>query len=134
MADLRRVDGWPGRLSLQLRDLSEISETLTLRLLELEERLAGLEGAFDALCRGQQAEADGSDAIVDLLEQTESRISRLEGLLEGGGPTMPAASPDSSHLQRRTLAAVPEDHASGAHGDDLFPEEGEQPFMDELTA
>jgi hypothetical protein len=118
---------------MQLRDLSEISETLTLRLLELEERLAGLEGTLEALCRGQQAEAEGSDAIVDLLEQTENRISRLEGLLESGIPS--GSTPrDATHLQLLPLAA-PEDHPFAADTtEDPFPEEGEQPFMDELTA
>ncbi len=134
MADLGRVDGWPGRLSMQLRDLSEISETLTLRLLELEERLAGLEGTLEALGRGQQAEAEGSDAIVDLLEQTESRISRLEGLLESGVPSGSTPTRDATHLQLLPLAA-PEDPAFAADTtEDPFPEEGEQPFMDELTA
>jgi hypothetical protein len=32
---------WAGRLSTQLKSLSEVTESLTYRILELEERFAG---------------------------------------------------------------------------------------------
>lgn len=75
---------WPHRLGSQLQILSELSETLTLRLLDLEERLSLCEGQIGRL-DGQHV--DGSAVMVDLLEQTEDRLSRLEALLDAAVAT-----------------------------------------------
>ena len=63
------------RLAAQLRALSEVTETLTVRLLELEERLLAQESKLEPL----MAE-DTEFRMAD----TEDRLSRLEGLLSGG--------------------------------------------------
>ena len=65
------------RLAGQLRALSEVTETLTVRLLELEERLLAQESKLEPL----MAE-DTEFRMAD----TEDRLSRLEGLLSGGAP------------------------------------------------
>jgi TolA-binding protein len=120
------------RLSEQMQALSLVSETLTLRLLELEERLAALEGQLEGL---QQQSTPSSGDSAELLTATEERIARLEDLLnEQSAPKRATVHP----LQR------PEPEASedlaGLHEAELelelnpFPEDEEQPFMDELSA
>ena len=63
------------RLAAQLRALSEVTETLTVRLLELEERLLAQESKLEPLI------AEGTEFRM---ADTEDRLSRLEGLLSGG--------------------------------------------------
>jgi hypothetical protein len=136
---------WPQQLSEQLQSLSQLSETLTLRLLELEERLAGCEALVHRLDGVSASAVDGSAVAMDLLEQTELRIGRLEALLardsalfqtSGAAPprlqvlhAQPVPSPDSS-----SVAASCPAQPQLAFGEDPFPEEAEQPFMDELRA
>ena len=111
----------PGALQLQLSEqlqaLSLVSETLTLRLLDLEERLAALEGQLEGLQQHQSNPSHTDSA--ELLSATEERIARLEELLNE--PIV--AKVASVHpLQRPQPELNP------------FPEEEEQPFMDELSA
>lgn len=75
------------RLAEQLHVLSELTETLTYRLLELEERLASQElrvrPLLDAV-GGDPAEAAVLQEEMELrLEDTEVRLCRLEGVLSG---------------------------------------------------
>lgn len=65
------------RLAGQLEQLSAVAETLTLRLLELEERLAGHE---QRLAAGAGAGREATDLDLQLVS-TEERLGRLEGLL-----------------------------------------------------
>ena len=134
---------WPQRLSVQLQTLSHISEALTLRLLELEERLAGCESLVHRLDDGVAAGGEGPSIALELLEQTDRRIARLESLLARDSALLhppPAAQPRLQVLHAQPVPAAESPERSGlAHdglplGADPFPEEGEQPFMDELTA
>jgi TolA-binding protein len=118
------------RLSEQMQALSLVSETLTLRLLELEERLAALEGQLEGL---QQQSTPSSGDSAELLTATEERIARLEDLLnEQSAPKRATVHP----LQRPVQQAT--DAGDGFSEPELelnpFPEDEEQPFMDELSA
>ncbi|WP_259703328.1 MULTISPECIES: hypothetical protein [Synechococcales] len=131
---------WFQRLSEQLQSLSLLSEALTLRLLELEERLTGCELHLGQLDGSSLSAVDGSEAVLDLLEQTEQRLGRLENLLvkdpapfQPGLPGQPRLQ--ILHAQPVPMPRNPEDgEAQQALGLDPFPEEVEQPFMDELSA
>ena len=124
------------RLSEQLQALSQVGEALTLRLLELEERLDRLESQLQDLQLGGLEPAEDNGPTQALLAATEQRIAQLEALL-------------SDHPRLRVLPAVPErlgsenklDMTTGSPAGepelelDPFPQEDEeQPFMDELSA
>jgi hypothetical protein len=131
---------WLQRLSEQLQSLSQLSEALTLRLLELEERLTGCEQQVTELDGSSTTAVDGSDAVLDLLEQTEQRIGRLESLLTKEPAPFQVGLSAQPRLQVLHAQPVPTPRAplDGAaqqpFGLDPFPEEAEQPFMDELSA
>ncbi|MGA1430014.1 hypothetical protein CB0101_10350 [Synechococcus sp. CB0101] len=120
------------RLSEQMQALSLVSETLTLRLLELEERLSALEGQLEGLQHLQSNTLSNDSA--DMLTATEERIARLEDLLtEQSAPQRATVHP----LQRPTPEANAHDADFNEPELELnpFPEEDEeQPFMDELSA
>ncbi len=130
-------EAWPLRFGAQLKALGELTETLTLRLLEMEERLLHLEDQQVGLL--DRAGQDGADsaAVLDLLEQTDDRLTRLESLLDqpahhGGGGGM---APAGGHGRPLRVVGDTEPASEPEYGaETLFPEEGEQPFMDELTA
>jgi len=69
------------RLADQLQVLSQVAETLTFRLLDLEERLAGQELQLQGGSAGSDLIADGTKLR---LAETEERLTRLESLLESG--------------------------------------------------
>ena len=69
------------RLADQLQVLSQVAETLTFRLLDLEERLAGQELQLQGGAAGADLIADGTELR---LAETEERLTRLESLLESG--------------------------------------------------
>jgi hypothetical protein len=71
------------RLADQLQVLSQVAETLTFRLLDLEERLAGQELQLKGGSAGSDLIADGTELR---LAETEERLTRLESLLESGLP------------------------------------------------
>jgi hypothetical protein len=146
------------RLSAQLESLSQVGELLTLRLLELEERLDGLELQLGQLQPGAEPEMADTGA---LLAATAERITRLEDLLTGGSPSehpIAAVEIDAKPMEREapqleivpdpmpelTVATGLEEPAmaveeAGFDEPELelhpFPdEEEEQPFMDELSA
>lgn len=122
------------RLATQLRSLSELTESLAFRLLELEERLAAQELRLESLA---QSEGEASDQGADTelrLDDTEERLARLEALLSG------LASPGAARQGAGVLGmSRPQRDAQGdstLHRDtDLaeqpFYEEEEQLFMDE---
>ena len=131
------------RLAGQLRALSEVTETLTVRLLELEERLLAQESKLEPL----MAE-DTEFRMAD----TEDRLFRLEGLLSGG--SLPGAHMGSDRFRavrelRPGLAAeeIQQESFLEVGSQEVgsqevgFQEEGflqddfqEQPFLDELSA
>jgi uncharacterized coiled-coil protein SlyX len=109
------------RFGDQLHALSTVAETLTYRLLDLEERLEAQEQSLGSLI-GSALGSD-PDQVVQMdqrLGDTEARLAHIEELLTGAEPR-----PMSRHLQ-----ALPKQELL----DDPFPEEGEQPFMDERIA
>jgi hypothetical protein len=132
------------RLVEQLQSLSRVAENLTVRLLELEERLADQENRLLPLLEAAEAADPAAMEGMDLrLGETEARLARVEAILRGAesgeGGRSAGASPD------RSLRAVPRAFATelaeggrfAAEADllaDPFPEEGEQPFMDERIA
>jgi hypothetical protein len=127
------------RLAGQLRALSEVTETLTVRLLELEERLLAQESKLEPL----MAE-DTEFRMAD----TEDRLSRLEGLLSGG--SLPGGSPMGTDRFRAVRELRPGLAAEEIQQESFlevgsqevgFQEDGflqddfqEQPFLDELSA
>jgi hypothetical protein len=130
------------RLGDQLHALSRVAETLTYRLLDLEEKLAAQEELLGSLI----GSAVGSDPIqVEQMEQrhgeTEARLANMEELLAGA-----ETSSMSRHLQALPTAAaaavrrhtelgmISDAMPEEALIDELFPEEAEQPFMDERIA
>ena len=140
------------RLSEQLQALSQVGETLTLRLLELEERLGSLEEQLLELDIRSEGQGELSADTGELLAATEERIARLEDLLasQGGGgnsgrgsvqplplrrPERNAAA-DATPGSRLTEATYNEGSPDGEPELELdpFPQEEEQPFMDELSA
>ncbi len=64
------------RASEQLHTLSELSETLTLRLLDIEARVSSLEKDLDS------NQIEGIDTSQELLSQSEERVQYLKNLLE----------------------------------------------------
>lgn len=110
------------RLADQLNTLSEVVETLTFRLLELEEQVAAQQQRFAPLLETSLRDIERHAALrLVRFDQTEHRLSQLEQLLHGAqapgvdGP-LPASAP--------SLMAI----------DGPFPEELEQPFMDDVPA
>ena len=76
MAGSTQSKTFPHLLSQQLHGLSELAETVTLRLLELEERLTKLEG--ENLFEDPSPE----NVAQELLAESEERVRHLQGLLE----------------------------------------------------
>ncbi|TVS06840.1 MAG: hypothetical protein EA413_02785 [Cyanobium sp. PLM2.Bin73] len=110
------------RLAQQLHTLSQVVETLTYRLLELEDRLSVQDRHLQDLAEAAQPDLGMAAAAQGRLKDTEERLKRVEGLLTGIEPA--TVSP-----------AGPAGRAAGVHDiDGQFPEEPEQPFLDELEA
>jgi hypothetical protein len=117
------------RLADQLQALSVLAESLTIRLLELEERLLAQEQRAQS---GADADAEAQQELELRLEDTDQRLLRIEALLHDLEP--PAAT---RHLQEVPRPANLPPQRAGQVGEieaEIFPEEGEQPFMDELIA
>lgn len=73
---------WAVRLSGQIKTLSELAESLTFRLLELEERLASQENELAAFQLASDQLGDAvARAMDERLGETEDRLVRLEALL-----------------------------------------------------
>ena len=113
------------RLLGQLHALSEVNETLTVRLLDLEERMQRM----DAQLRGQQAALAEGDKV--LLAAADARIDRFQELLE---PESAAASPLATPFLARSqpqhqpqVQAVQKEIEPAS----LFADEPEQLFMDD---
>ena len=124
------------RLSAQLEALSQVGEALTFRLLELEERLSKVEQHLMELDQSSGADAHSSDT-AEMLAVTEERISRLEDLLNDShqGQRLNLVHPIAAAEHQQTgspIGAVPVEEPEMEL--DPFPEEEEQPFMDELIA
>ena len=122
------------RLAGQLRALSEVTETLTVRLLELEERLLAQESKLEPL----MAE-DTEFRMAD----TEDRLFRLEGLLSGGAhmgsdrfravrELRPGLA--AEEIQQESFLEVGSQEVGFQEEGFLQDDFQEQPFLDELSA
>lgn len=127
---------WSNRLADQLQVLSEVAESLVYRLLDLEERLVAQER------RLQEQEADAVDPLVAeemelRLLDTEQRLARIEGLLAPGECASEGRQHQPLHLaspHAQALVGARQISAPRPMEEEPFLDEGEQPFMDELTA
>jgi len=125
----------------QLESLSQVCELITIRLLELEERLGKLELSLNQ--RQHKQEYETGDGEV-LLATTAERITRLEELLTGGPSSL-----EQPHFEHPQLQIVPESPQTGEQEQEQtdtgfdepememqsFPNDNEeQSFMDEMSA
>jgi len=143
MTSLPQPPAWSHRLADQLQVLSEVAESLTYRLLEFEERLAVQEQQL--LEQAETADPQQVEEMELRLLETEERLARIEALLGSS-----EAAGTGRHVQPLRLASSPAQALAGAASarpvaaarpdeeeilqEDPFLDEGEQPFMDELTA
>lgn len=125
---------WAVRLSGQLKTLSELAESLTYRMLELEERLAGQQRDLTARhLATEQRHSDLVDGLEERMRETVKRLARLEDLLRNAerrpaSPLPLRAVPQRSavHPQGRlsTQDALRQDDAGDAlHGEIRFDED-----------
>jgi len=128
------------RLADQLQVLSQVAEALTYRLLELEERLEGHELRTDEqLEQLAGLEAVHGEAVDQRLDDTQARLARIETALRGlerpgGSRHLQAVQPPALQQELPHTLPAAEPFDSGPADTDPFPDDGEQPFMDELIA
>lgn len=124
------------RLTDQLNTLSEVVETLTYRLLELEERLAASDGRLEDIVAKADTASGASEEMELRLVDTEERLLRIEAMLCGPGAVSSHAWGQESQAAPSIGAGMVEGEADAAEHDldGPFPEECEQPFLDELEA
>ena len=130
------VPPWTQRLVEQLQQISEVSETLTYRLLELEERLAEGERELAELREQAQGAGEMPEAVESWLEETDERLARVEELLRRGDARIAAGAGSATRPLKAVPPALPHPAASSLDdGEDSepdpFPEEGEQAFLDD---
>ena len=114
-----------GRLAHQLHTLSQLSESLTYRLLELEERVTALDLLVQPLLTARSAESAQLSEDAELrLEDTESRLTRLESMLSdldrAALDSVVAVQPPAAHQAAQVFEAFSDDVA-----------DDEQLFLDE---
>jgi uncharacterized protein YhaN len=128
------------RLADQLQVLSQVAESLTYRLLELEERLERQEQVIaERLAVAVDREAEQGDAMDQRLDDTEERLAGIEAALQGldrpgGSRHLQAVYPPALQQELPVARHAPESIDDPSEDDHPFPDEGEQPFMDELIA
>jgi hypothetical protein len=127
------------RLADQLQLLSELTESLTYRLLEVEERLELHEQQWQDQLQEGGDPAQSEEMELRLME-TEDRLSRMESLLKGlehgGGErrATPLRSRDWGNPAVLESAVASAKELIADPQEELFPEDGEQLFMDEQVA
>ncbi len=133
------------RLGEQLLGLSQVSEALMFRLLDLEERLGAVEEQLAGLNdRDNQTTPRLRMETSEILALTEARLARLEDQL-GGSRLLLGGSGGPGHNSNFGEFAGPQAGIKGGIGAgvtpafreaafDPFPEEVEQAFMDDLIA
>jgi hypothetical protein len=102
------------RLVDQLHTLSQVVETITYRLLELEERLIEQESQLQALDQRAGTSSQLSNGAELRFDATEERLVQLESLLNGLEP-VPSAGPS------RHLRPVRESHRPDPEPDQELP-------------
>ena len=129
------VPPWTQRLVEQLQLISEVSETLTYRLLELEERLAEGERDLAQLREQAQGAAELPPAVESWLEETDERLARVEELLRRGDARVAGTGMAAARPLKAVAPALSRSAAGPLEGEeadpDPFPEEGEQAFLDD---
>lgn len=108
------------RLADQLQTLSELTESLTYRLIELEEKVAAVDLRLEPLLLGAVVDSATLTDDTELrLDDTEARLARLEAVLTG------------LEMAPRSVCAQQEAIDPDPH----FPDgDYEQPFLDEDAA
>ncbi|MEI8251646.1 MAG: hypothetical protein WCF98_10795 [Synechococcus sp. ELA057] len=136
-SDGSHTPAWSQRLVVQLQLLSEVTEQITYRLLELEERVGEGERSLSLM----QEEGQGAEAIPaameDWLEETEQRLGRVEELLRGpeirgssAGRTLQAVASSIASIDPEAIEAM--DHVDATESQEHpFHDEEEQLFLDE---
>ncbi|MFM7549197.1 MAG: hypothetical protein ACKO8I_10075 [Cyanobacteriota bacterium] len=127
---------WAARLSGQIKTLSELTESLTFRLLELEERLADQEEQLSSLRRSsEQGNAQESKAMDQWLQEREVRLGRRSSL-GSRDDLRQASSPGLRALEKTAPNGARHDrlrrNAFAEIGDCLDPPHGETVFDDDL--
>jgi hypothetical protein len=126
------------RLADQLQVLSQVVETITYRLLDLEEQALGLQRRLQGL---SEAAEDGppqpavSAEARQRLDDTEERLLRIESMLSRAAGTAVGGhlSVVETSGPAASVKAIGDPAPSGALDiDGPFPEEPEQPFLDDL--
>lgn len=124
------------RIVDQLQSLTEVAETLTLRLLELEDRLAAQERQLQPLLeagQGCDSDQDAIEATESRLAETEERLERLEALLNAPPARAELGDMRQPHSVQAPLALVEAPASRQQEVFDPFPvEESDPPFLDEL--
>lgn len=125
------------RLVDQLNTLSEVVETITYRLLELEERLAAQDLRLRDLSQEGSSEPTRPEAMEFHLDDTAERLLRIEAMLTGIGHAERQAGEQSSVAGNSASPWTQGQTGDGADAgatdlDGPFPEEAEQRFLDEL--
>lgn len=94
---------WAVRLSGQLKTLSDVAESLTYRMLELEERFTGQEDQLKGRqLAAEQRQSDVAEAMEERMRDTDHRLGRIEDLLRKDA-SRPAPSPSLRALSRPAL-------------------------------
>jgi len=111
-----------GRLAHQLHTLSQLSESLTYRLLELEERVVALDQLIQPLLLARTADSAqlGEDA-ERRLDDTAARLTRLESVLSSlEGFREEVATDDQLFLDEQAqLTAIDGDEVQEFPADDF---------------
>jgi hypothetical protein len=103
---------WAVRLSGQLKTLSELTESLTYRMLELEERFSVQEDQLGSRrMANEQRHGDLAEAMEERLRDTEDRLGRLEDLLRKVEPAPVSAPPLRAIARPEPMP--PRDHPHG---------------------
>jgi hypothetical protein len=96
---------WALRLSEQLKTLSEVAESLTYRVLELEERFAVQDQRLTSRQRAaEQSHSHLAEAMEERMLETENRLGRLDDLLR---KVEPRTAPPSSLRALSRLSPLP---------------------------
>ena len=128
------------RLADQIHTLSELTETLTYRLLDLEERLAAQEERLEPLVQAHRLDvAEAAAGLESRLGETQDRLGRIEELLAGlerveSGRHLQALPRPRMGKDPHGLSELEAVAEADELPEDPFFDEGEQPFMDERTA
>ena len=112
------------RLADQVQALSELTEVLTYRLLELEEKVAAFDLALEPLMQQSPGQGDATAQLAAdtevRLDETEERLARLELLLSG----IETVAEADDHVE-------PEEEPEVEPGQLFLDDGGEQPFLDD---